>query len=69
MYTLKLFLENDGKSWTLKPNQEHIMISGGNFITPMSDQAIGNQQLKFSFNTQTNFWYVYNLDKSIPTYL
>ena len=69
MTTLKLFLENDGRSWTLRPNREYIIGSGSDCQISLPEEEIASQQLKFNFNSRSNLWYVYNLDESNATYI
>lgn len=68
MTTLKIFIEGRENSWTLKPDREYIIGSGGDCHISFPEEEIANQQLKFKFDYSSNRWYVENLDQSHLAY-
>ncbi|ACK74158.1 hypothetical protein PCC7424_5596 (plasmid) [Gloeothece citriformis PCC 7424] len=69
MNTLRLSIENQDKSWTLKPDREYIIGCDTDCHISLPEEEISEQQLKFDFDPQRNIWYVYNLDDSDSVYI
>ncbi|MBW4623184.1 MAG: FHA domain-containing protein [Cyanosarcina radialis HA8281-LM2] len=73
MTNLKIFVEQDGKTYILKPDREYIVGSSPDCNIPVSGLLSGvdvaSQHLKFSFNQLTDTWHVYDLGSSSGTFI
>jgi hypothetical protein len=67
MSKLSLFIQNEGQTYTLKPEREYLVGSGSDSNIPISGINVASQHLKFSFNQLSHTWYVYNLDSNQGT--
>lgn len=67
---LKLFLEQTGQSWTLKPNRTYVMGSGADCDIALSQvSVISSRHLKLSFDVATDHWYVEDLGSQSGTFI
>ncbi|MBD1803880.1 FHA domain-containing protein [Microcoleus sp. FACHB-SPT15] len=67
---LKLFLEQTGQSWTIKPNREYVIGSSSDCDIPLPYvNVVSDRHLKFSFNQLTTSWHVYDLGSSNSTFV
>lgn len=65
---LKLYLEQTGKTWTLRPHKEYIIGSGSDCdISVPYANVVDSCHLKLSFNQFTNTWHVCDLNTTNGT--
>lgn len=67
---LKLFLEQTGQSWTLKPNRDYVIGSSTECdIALPSASAVDSRHLKLSFDQLAGIWQVSDLGSSTGTFV
>jgi FHA domain len=65
---LKLFLEQTGQSWTIKPNREYIVGTSQDCDIFLSNiNVVAARHLKFSFSQVSNTWHVIDLGSANGT--
>ncbi len=69
MTKLKLFVENDRKTYQFNPGNEYILGSGSDCTPPLPYENVAEQHLKFSFDPNYNTWYLTNLNSNYGTFI
>jgi pSer/pThr/pTyr-binding forkhead associated (FHA) protein len=67
MNELKLFIENTGHTYTLKPTREYAIGSASDCEIRLSEPQVSPYHLKFSFDQFSKTWHIYDLGSNTGT--